>query len=318
MSDQATQNVRIAYIISAYKYPELLARIVSRLSDEDSDFFIHIDKKVKSQPFLSALRDTQQSNIFLVKRQKCYWAEFGLVQAFLNAIKLIHQQSRPYDYIFAISAQDYPIKSNQYIHEFLGQNLGKIFMSYTPMPVLDWNWEADGGMGRLDKYYYRFRGELRVFPPLKPPTSFRGKVFQRVLGLYFVLPRQFPKNLRPYAGSTWWTIPSKAAEFILDFLDHRPDVLKFFKHVRMPDEIFFQTILCNSTNPAIRDHLINNDLRFIDWSQKDLLGGHPVTLTKDHYAALRGSSHLFARKFDHQIDEDVLDLIDQEILLRTH
>jgi hypothetical protein len=37
--------MKIAYLIFAYKNPELIKRLGETLSSEDSTFFIHIDRK---------------------------------------------------------------------------------------------------------------------------------------------------------------------------------------------------------------------------------------------------------------------------------
>ena len=51
MSPQSPQSlVRIAYIISAYKLPQQVSRLVHRLQTETSSFFVHVDKKADAGP----------------------------------------------------------------------------------------------------------------------------------------------------------------------------------------------------------------------------------------------------------------------------
>jgi len=41
--------MKLVYIISAYKYPEQLIRLILRLNTEKNQFFVHIDKKTSAE-----------------------------------------------------------------------------------------------------------------------------------------------------------------------------------------------------------------------------------------------------------------------------
>ncbi|MGE5445412.1 MAG: hypothetical protein ACM3SR_12560 [Ignavibacteriales bacterium] len=43
--------MRLAYIISAYKYPEQLIRLILRLNTDTTSFFIHVDKKTDNEVY---------------------------------------------------------------------------------------------------------------------------------------------------------------------------------------------------------------------------------------------------------------------------
>jgi hypothetical protein len=61
-------------------------------------------------------------------------------------------------------------------------------------------------------------------------------------------------------------------------------------------------------NSPLKHVVVNDNLRYIDWSKKGV--PHPALLTIDDADNLLNSSKLFARKFDIELDEAVLDLID--------
>ena len=90
------------------------------------------------------------------------------------------------------------------------------------------------------------------------------------------------------------------------FLRENPDYVRFFEHVFVPDELFFQTIVMNS---ELRDTVENDDLRYLDWSREPA----PVVFTRADLPALLGSGQLFARKFDETVDSDVLDVLDRHL-----
>jgi hypothetical protein len=64
-------------------------------------------------------------------------------------------------------------------------------------------------------------------------------------------------------------------------------------------------------NSKYRDHIINNDQRFILWPEND--NGHPKILTQTDYKDMVSSDRLFARKFNTQIDATILDLLDEKL-----
>src|SRR5579875_2468449 len=121
-----------AFIILAHKNPEQVARLISSLDDHHSTFFLHLDKKIKSAPFINAVADN--NNVVIVKNEYTFWGGFGIVQATLNAMKSAMNHYQNFDFISLISGQHYPIKSNAYINNFLCSSSYSIFMDYTPIP----------------------------------------------------------------------------------------------------------------------------------------------------------------------------------------
>lgn len=45
--------MKIAYLISAYKDPQQLSRMVQVLHTEDTRFFVHVDANVDIKPFIN-------------------------------------------------------------------------------------------------------------------------------------------------------------------------------------------------------------------------------------------------------------------------
>lgn len=78
------------------------------------------------------------------------------------------------------------------------------------------------------------------------------------------------------------------------------------------DEIIFQTLICNS---PFKKNIVNDNYRYIDWSDhsKGNNKGNPnLLLTKD-YNKIINSNKFFARKFDNEVDENILNMIDENI-----
>src|SRR5205807_1301825 len=123
------------------------------------------------------------------------------------------------------------------------------------------------------------------------------------------LRRSFPAGLKPFGGSAWFVLSDEAVRTLVAFEKQNPEAFRFFRHVRIPDEIFAQTVLLNS---PLRDRVANESIHHIEWPG----GSHPATLRLEDWPRLAASGKLFARKFDVDADEAILDKIDDELLAR--
>ena len=140
--------------------------------------------------------------------------------------------------------------------------------------------------------------------------SFPGKyLVQKWLNKLAPL-RKMPGQLIPVGRSQWITITTEAVVYILDYLEKHAAIVRFFKLTWAPDEIIFQTILYNS---IFRHSLVNNNLRYIDWSEGK---ASPKTLTEHDLPKLLDSDALFARKFNPQTHPEILDKLDR-LLIKT-
>ncbi len=291
-----------AYIILAHKNPSQLYRLLSRLDDNASTFFVHIDKQVSLHDF-SSLSDFG-NKINYVKRVKSSWASFELVEATLNALNAIKASKQQFDTIVLLSGQDYPIKSNEIINDYFHTSKYSVFIEYFPIPNYK-RWQNRGGAFRLDKYFFGFKFHQR----------FTAKALNFLANFFPFLTRRLPNNLVPYGGSQWWTIDIYALEYILDYVEKNPAYVSFHKATFAPDEIFFQTILLNTKDEKLLRSIINNNKRYMIFKDRTQ---HPEILTNENYKDLVISNALYARKFDYSIDTEILDLIDNACLSKVN
>jgi hypothetical protein len=115
------------------------------------------------------------------------------------------------------------------------------------------------------------------------------------------LSRKLPLRLHPYGGSSYWCLSRECSNYILDFVDSHPEVVRFFENTFIPCEMFFQTILANS---VLRSKLVDAEIHYLEWEWS---GSSPNTLQNSEKALASGK--WFARKFESQ---DVLDEIDRK------
>lgn len=290
-----------AYIIMAHRYPAQLYRLIQRLNDGDSDFFIHIDKTAEFTQF-QTVKDFGEAVRF-IDRVDSKWGGFGSVQASLNGLKAVRETGNQYDQVFLLSGQDYPIKSNEEIDAFFRTSPYSIFVDYFPIPnYKKWPGSDRGGWYRVDKYYIG----------LKWHEFFRSKSMNLLATYLPFLRRKMPAGMKPFTGSQWWSVDMYALNYILDYDAAHPKYRAFHQYTFVPDELYVHMILANSTDERIVRSLTDTNKRFLIWEKPD--SAHPNTLRKTDFAAIKASDHLFARKFDATVDVEILDLIDNEIL----
>ena len=279
--------MKLAHLILTHGSPEQLERLINRISYADDWIFIHVDLKTDIDLYKHLFTN---SNIrFIKQREKVYWGSFSIVQATINSFKEIIESNIEFDFLNLLSSQDYPLKPNKKIHEFLEANTGKAFMEFYNV-YTEWK-EA---IPRIEKYFlteYHFKGKHLV-------EDLLNKFFPK---------KKLPYNLIPVGRSQWFTITNEQVKYIVQYINEHPKLIQFFKLTWGSDELFFQMILFNS---PFKDQMVNDNLRLIDWSEKK---ASPKTFTIKDAEEISKSSKLFARKFNMQIDSEILDCLDKQV-----
>ena len=315
--------MKIAYIILAHRYPEQLIRLVFRLHTESTSFFIHINKRTDDKIYHQVVSGLSHlPNVYFLKRHPVAWGNFGHTNASLEGIKEVFAKNISFDWLFLLTGQDYPIKSNRQIENFLRENEGKVFLDYIDFQVPpDRGW-ATSGSDRIDYWHFSFLDQLRfVFPAQLTTNAYNRYVksdrnwfsfaafLWSVFIVFFPIKRKFPEGFIPFRGSSYWCFPKDCVEYIHNFIQQNRDFVNFFKYVDCPDEIFFQTLILNS---RFKERVSTGNLHYIDWDNPN--PSSPRVFVKTDFERLASSSKLLARKFDLTRDADIFDLIDKKIL----
>lgn len=280
--------MKIAHLILAHKAPAQLERLLGALSHPQADIFIHLDKKANSQLFTSL---ALLPNVHFIRcRLDVKWGGYSLTKAAIESMREIIQTSIPYDFINLMSGEDYPIKSLNFIHKFLKQHIGYSFLECQPS-TSSW-WQAN--ISRVTSYHFT-------------EFSFPGRY-----ALQYLLNRLMPRRKVPgfstlYGGDMggWYILSRECANYIVSYLDAHPKLQRFAQFTWGSDEFLVHSILLNS---PLASTVINNNLRYTDWSGG---GNSPKTLAIEDLLNLSTSSRLFARKFDSNYDNLILDELDR-------
>jgi len=276
--------MRLAYLILAHGNKSQLERLVKSLIYANTDIYIHLDAKSDMSEFadLAALEGVS----FIKKRISIGWGDYSMVSATLTGFEEILKASFDYSHINLLSGQDYLLKSAATIQKFLFENPDKSFIRYRS--ILD-DWQQSKSriaMYSLGDYNFPFRFKI-----------------QGLLNK-FLPDKKMPLGLKPYGFSQWITITPNCAAYSLDYLKKHKSVRRFFRLTWAVDEIVFQTILMNS---SLKDSIVNDHLRYIKFKNA---ASRPNTLTMADAKLLVDSNKFFARKFDPQVDSEILDYLD--------
>ena len=278
-----TNSHKHAYCIIAHNEPELLKTLIHLIDDKRNDIFLLIDKK--SDVSIFEYINPIHSNLYFSDSVNIRWGGVSQIEAELTVFECALKHG-PYKIYHLISGVDLPIKSQDYIHDFIDKHPNTEFMSLD-----DHNFK---GMEMKTRYYH-FKTHYIRHPNIKVRYIFNhirtySLKLQKLLGIR----RQYPMVL--HKGANWVSITNELCEYLVS---RKKEILTMFKHTFCCDEIFLQSLVWNSEfkNRVFSFQGKYSSLRAIDWQR-----GNPyVWGTQDDEETdieiLRESPCLFARKF---------------------
>ncbi|WP_166336646.1 beta-1,6-N-acetylglucosaminyltransferase [Sphingobacterium chungjuense] len=269
--------VSIAYFILVHRLPNQFKRLFNGIYSADNIYLIHIDKKANK-----ALNDDilmfilPFPNVYIMESENVVWGGYSMVQAELDGIKYLLDKNSKWDYFINLSGQDYPLKSQEIIREFLTENNGKSYLKIADQAVT-----RPETMNRIENRFEELEDRI-------------SNVF---------LKRNYMKNVIPYIGGQWMMLTRTCCEFISTSSEVKK-FESFYRNTLIADESFFQTVLMNTSFNGI---LIDDDKRAIIWIPDGDIKLRPKTFTNDDYDFLNQGDNLFARKFDDNVDNTIID-----------
>lgn len=269
---------KIAYILLCHKDPDGIVRQTERLTAAGDCVAIHFDARAGAADFrtLQAALAGNPSVVFAKRRIRCGWGEWSLVQATLNAVAAAVEAFPDASHFYMLSGDCLPIKSAEYIHDFLDADDADFIESFD---FFESDWIRTGP--KEDRLIYRHPFNERTQKWL----FYRCYELQKWLGLR----RAIPADLQVMIGSQWWCLRRRTIEAVLGFCRQRRAVVRWFRTTWIPDETFFQTLVRHLVpEREIRCRTLTF-LMFSDY-------GMPVTFYNDHHDLLLAQDFLFARK----------------------
>ncbi len=294
----------IAYFILVHRYPHQFKRLFKAIYDPENHYLIHVDKRAGIDLYKEVrgfLADFP--NAHLLKSQSVVWGGYSMVDVELRGMKKLLKLSTKWDFFINLSGQDFPLKPQSVIKDFLKENIGRDFMKIDNQVKMRPN-----TLNRIENYF------------VEGSDGFLGTPFKR----------PYLTNVTPYIGGQWKILSRDCCEFICS----SRKVARFksyYRHTLIPDESFFQTVLMNTNYTKA---IINDDKRAIIWipdigiklrskiftesDTKSLIASgkiklRPKTFTTNDLSFLLTSNAFFARKFDETVDPAILDILESSL-----
>ena len=298
------------YLILAHKNPLQLGRMIERLDDGASKFFIHLDAKTPIEPFAACLEGGHIR--FIEPRERCVWGDFSIVRA---TIHLMEAASKEQGIFILMSGQDYPIQSQGYINAFLENNKGFDFIEIEP---LEEKWKPKMVKDKLEHYHILHseeRGHSNCYAPFAHCSVFqklrtlmhllKGRLSRKNFKLLCSLPKRVAPFGRQYAGSQFWAFSERTFYTVLHYIrEHKATLEGYYKYTSSPDEIYFQSVLMHlvAKDSTIK---LKEQITYVNYFRKN-----NVFITEDFDKLTSAKGKIFARKFDTDIDIEILNKLD--------
>ncbi|KFV40881.1 Beta-1,3-galactosyl-O-glycosyl-glycoprotein beta-1,6-N-acetylglucosaminyltransferase 7, partial [Gavia stellata] len=303
-------NFSLAYIITIHKELEMFVKLLRAIYMPQNIYCIHVDEK-SPKDYKAAVQNIVNcfENIFISsKRENVVYAGFSRLQADINCMRdLVHSKIQ-WNYVINLCGQDYPIKTNKDIIQYIkskwnGKNM-------TP--------------GVVQPLHMKHRTQV----------SYREYVHS---GMSYVYPTKNikakpPYNLTIYFGSAYYILTKEFVEFTLT--DARAkDLLEWSRDTYSPDEHYWVTLnrlnepyVFKDAPGATPNANWEGNIRAIKWKDQE---GTIHKGCKGHYIRdicvyglgdlqwIIESPHLFANKFEPATYPLVMDCLERHYRLKV-
>jgi len=299
----------LGFTLLTYSQPQQVAEVCRRLSLLFGNPPIALHHDTSQSPLPSAL----PPNVLVVRPPlKTRWGNISVVRALLAAMRLLHAEAAP-QWTITLSGSDYPTASPATILASLRATAADALLDYRdlsrfPLPH-DLPRSPIGPFHVRDPYWPEFAHGLYVLPFPRAyrqavERGHRKRADRARFALSRLLPSPFSPSFRPFGGDAWMTLNRRAAEALLETSRTSRRLLAHYRHRDVPEESYFQTLLCNRADLKIE----NNNHRFARWSRGE---AHPEWLAAADLPAILESGAHFARKFP--FDPKLYDQIDAAV-----
>jgi hypothetical protein len=245
----------------------------------------------------------------------------SLTYAYLDALEWIYTQNIEFDWLVNLTGQCYPTQPLKNLERYLEntkydgflENF-ELFSGVAPWPIEQCQ----------DRYLYHYWNTKILFSPwqlaMAKPLAVTINKIQNMIRLHWIDNKEFiigkrvstpfNQNFIGYGGSYFHVLSAKCVGTLLSYLKSSTGrkLVKFYERTLIPDESIFQTVLVNDRT----FEFCARNMHYISWSSSN--GGRPNIILPDHIKQIIESDDVFfARKFDAEINDEVLSMLDERI-----
>lgn len=274
--------MKIAILILAHKDRSQIELLINQLQHPSFNIYLHLDRNADF-----TYNDINASFIKIEKNYTCSWGGYSVAKATFSLLKKAFDEGN--EYFVLISAQDFPVKTNEQMLNFFQTNRGKSFIYMISKeqvkvePLVDYN----NFLQRFSLLHVPKRNPRNFFE--KAGFSFKAR-FRSLQKKYSFLRFPMPANI--YAGENWFNLHrDEVASLLKEY--KKSMTLRFRLSMGLSmEEVLPHTLLMRNLKT---ENWVNDSLRFTIWKPNT---SHPEYLTSENLNEIIASNDLFARKFN--------------------
>jgi len=283
-----------ACIVLAHEDPEHVRRLVETL--EPFPVFLHCDARTPDSVF-RAMTEGLPERVRLLPRIRTGWARWENVAAEIAGYR-VALETTDATHVAVLTGSDYPLANPAEISAFLDAHREESFVAAHPLPHPAWG--RDGGRSRIRYRHWAWRKHMLRLP----------------------VPRRVPRDVALAGASQLKVLARRHAAAVVETVDRRPDLVRFWQRTWVADETFVPSVLSTpSLVPGFADENVAHPLWWIGWDGS-ARKSPPWLTTPDAGRLLERRTepdelpHVFARKFSTERSGELLDCIDAAFGLR--
>jgi Core-2/I-Branching enzyme len=256
----------VAAVVLAHQSPPQVRRLISAL--EGFDVFLHCDARTDDAVFEGMMLGAAP-HVRAVERRRTTLASWSLVDAELTALRAALEHSDA-AHVVVLSSSCYPLVPAAELRDEIARWPGLTRVRLNHIPYAGWSTRRnqDGGMWRFRRRFVTIRDQM-VFVRGVPLRTFK---------------RRIPPELSLVASLQWKIYARAHVKVLLDVVDDRPDLVKFWRTTLVPEESALASIL--ATRALVGDVVdeLRDDLPWcFEWAGSS---GHPRWLDVGDFAWL--------------------------------
>ncbi|WP_081972918.1 beta-1,6-N-acetylglucosaminyltransferase [Paracoccus sanguinis] len=270
----ANAAVRLGVVMLCHDRLPLAARMARIWAEGGACVAMHVDAKAPEAELAGMQAELADLPITFAPRRGCSWGTFSLVAATQGAVAALLAAHPDLTHVLLVSGACLPLRPVHELRLFLARDPDADHIESVNVRDVDW---TVGGLSeeRFTLHFpLAFRQNRKLFD--------RMVAWQRRLGLR----RSLPQGVAPHIGSQWWCLTARTLRAILSD-PRRAEFDRYFRHVWIPDESYFQTLA--------RRHSVTIESRSLTLAKFDS-NGKPYVFYDDHQALLENSRIFVARK----------------------
>lgn len=309
-----------AILIMTHTKPNQVKRLLRYFPEDKCVCFLHVDSKADFdyQSFKKEVEDEFSNCIVLEKRLSGILACWSLVEVTMLLLKEAYfygKQNRiHFDYYRLLSGQDYPIRTFELYDDLLNSEYPRNFVgvewpnrrNHVEMKFARWR------MDSIREWAYNLT-RMRVAGKVLVGVVHTIELLVAVLGF---TPRSYceKRGINVAGGASWWTITNQFAEYVINRYDEKDIITSICQNLATPEEIYFQLLYVNSSFFQLDKNKKHYNLTYCNYGRRQqVVDGHTHPWVTADYDELILSDCFFARKFDMELDCEILDLLDLNI-----